>query len=57
MNKSTSFNIVLMASLLLVTGNLLTAQSSCPSGFDLESIYMMNEMETYSVCPENPTGA
>ena len=45
MIKSASFNLVATASLLLVAGNLLTAQNNSPSGFDLGSIFILDDTE------------
>ncbi len=56
MKKVITINAAVIVSLLLMTGNHTLAQEKSLAGFDLSSIYMLNEVETYSVCPENPTG-
>ena len=56
MVKKFSVIVLMIAALILITGKQLTAQENHPTGFDLGSIFILEDMETFSVCPENPTG-
>ena len=54
--KLTTIKAAMIVSIFLMTGNQILAQGKSMARFDLGSIYMLDDVETYSVCPENPTG-